>query len=87
MLVYHGAWPHRAAFFTEDRVYFWWKAGKALKKSWKTGKNTENVVGNRKMQFWSSGKLKKNLRKAGKSIFLLRKSGNEPLIPGPLYIE
>ena len=72
--------PH----FHEDRVYFWRKAGKALKKSRKTGKNTENVAGNRKTPMWSHGKLKKNLRKAGKSIFYLQKAGNKPPIPGPL---
>ncbi len=65
----------------EDRVYFWRKAGKALKKSEKTGKNTENVAGNQKTPFWSHGKMKKNLRKAGKSIFFLRKAGNRPPFP------
>ena len=35
----------------EDRVYFWRKAGKALKKSRKTEKNVEHVAGNRKMPF------------------------------------
>ncbi len=35
------------------------KAGKGLKKSQKTGKNTENVAGNREMPFWSHRKLKK----------------------------
>ncbi len=66
-----------------DQVYFWRKAGKALKRFWKTGKNTENMAGNRKTPFWSHGKVKINLRKAGKSIFLLRKAGNRPPIPGP----
>ncbi len=31
-----------------------------------------------------SWKGEKNLRKARKSIFLLRKTGNRPAIPGPL---
>ena len=66
----------------EDRVYFWRKAGKTLKKFRKTGKNTKNMAGNRKMPFWIRRKLTKNLRKAGKSIFFLRKAGKRP--PGPL---
>ena len=60
------------------RVYFWQKAAKALKKSRKTGKNTENVAGNQKTPFWSHGKLKKNLQKGGKGIFFMRKAGNRP---------
>ncbi len=39
------------------------------------------------MPFWSHGKLKKKLWKAGKSIFFLRKAGNRLPIPGPLYRE
>ncbi len=40
-----------APIYGEDWIYFWRKAGKALKKSWKTGKNTGNVAGNRKTLF------------------------------------
>ncbi len=65
--------------YEEDRVYFWRKAGKALKKIQK--KNTENVAGNRKMPFWSHGKLKKNLQKAGKSRFFCGKPETNPLFP------
>ena len=71
--------------FEEDRVYFWRKDRKALKKSRKTGKNTENVAGNWKTPFWSHVKLEKNQRKAGISVFFLRKGGNRPPIPGPLW--
>ena len=56
---------------------------KSTKKVPDTGKNTENLAKNRKMPFWSHGKLKKNLRKAEKSIFFLRKAGNTPPICGP----
>ena len=69
--------------FEEDQAYFWRKAGKALKSHGKPEKNTENVAGNWKMPFCSLGKLKKTLRKAGKSLFFLRKAGNRPPIPGP----
>ena len=53
----------------EDQVYFWRKGRKALKKSWKTGNNTEHVAWNRKMPFWSHGKLKKIYGKPEKAYF------------------
>ena len=74
------------ALLEEDRVYFWRKAVKASKKVpenrkkyWKFGRKPENAI---KIH----GKLKTNLRKAGKSRpkFFLRKAGNRPPIPGPL---
>ena len=60
----------------EDRVYFW---RKALKKSRKTGKNTENVAGNRKTPFWSHGKMKKICIKPEKAYFLCGKPETDPL--------
>ena len=65
----------------EVRVYFWRKAGKALKTSRKTGKNTENLAGNREMPFWSHGKLKKISGKPEKAYFSCRKLETDPLFP------
>ena len=63
-------------FCIEDWVYFWRKAGKAVKKSWKTGKakkvlrkTGKNIcVGNRKMPFLSHGNPEKleNMAETGK---------------------
>ena len=58
---------------------------KSTKKSWETGKIQKmwpEPPG--KCHFWSHEKLKKNLRKAGKSILFLWKAGNRPPIPDPL---
>ena len=66
----------------EDQLYFWQKAGKALKSPGKLEKiqkiwsETGNVI-------LESRKVEKNLRKAGKSIFFLQKAGNRPPIPSP----
>ena len=66
---------HRALqIYREDRVYFLWKAGKALKKSRKMW------PGNAILE---PPKVEKNMRKAGKGIFFLWKARNRPSIPRP----
>ncbi len=51
---------------------------KSSKKSWKTGKNTENVAGNWTMPFRSHGKLKKICGKPEKAYFSCRKPETVP---------
>ncbi len=78
----HDPCPGRIGNKNEDLVLLV-ESRKSTKKVPENWKKYRKCGRNRKMPFWSHGKLKKNLRKAGKTIFFLQKAGNRPPIPRP----